>query len=138
MLILGLLLRHCPCTWCWYDFGEWYQTLKIFLQKKFSCLSLRNPELLTCPRFRSFRITICPLSSMISNNYILCSKPNISSSIYLFKVNNKNTRIRCEIHSKLIKAPEGHHWRRFVVFIVINFEHISHLFLVFLLLTLNI
>ena len=40
--------------------------------------------------------------------------------------------------SKLtIKAPEQHHWRRSGIFIV-NFEHISHLVLVFLLLTLNI
>ena len=41
----------------------------------------------------------------------------------MFKVNNRNTRIRCEICSKLrIKN---------------NFEHVSHLVLVFLLLTLN-
>ena len=39
--------------------------------------------------------------------------------------------------SKLtIKTPERRHWRRVGVFIVNN-EHISHLFLVFLLLTLN-
>ena len=42
---------------------------------------------------------------------------------------------RCEICSKLtIKTPEQ--WRRSGVFIV-KFEHISHLLLVFLLLTLN-
>ena len=47
------------------------------------------------------------------------------------------TRTRCEICSKLtIKLPERRHWRRSGVFIV-NFEHISHLVLVFLLLTLN-
>ena len=52
---------------------------------------------------------------------------------YMFKVNNRNTRARCEICSKLtIKTPE----RRHGVFIV-NFEHISHLVLVFLLLTLS-
>ena len=40
--------------------------------------------------------------------------------------------------SKLtIKTLEQHHWRRSGIFIV-NFEHISHLVLVFLLLTLNI
>ena len=50
------------------------------------------------------------------------------AGIYLLKVNNRNTRTRCEICSKLtIKTG---------VFIV-NFEHISHLVLVFLLLTLN-
>ena len=40
--------------------------------------------------------------------------------------------------SKLtIKAPEQRQWRGSGVFIV-NFEHISHLVLVFLLLTLNV
>ena len=59
------------------------------------------------------------------------------AGIYLFKVNNRNTRTRCEICSKLtINTPERRHWRRSGVFIV-NFEHISHLVLVFLLLTLN-
>ena len=48
----------------------------------------------------------------------------------MYKVNNRNTRTRCEIvpmcqlrHSGVFK---------------INFEHISHLVLVFLLLTLNV
>ena len=55
----------------------------------------------------------------------------------MFKVNNKNARARREICSKLtIKTPERRHWRRFGVFIV-NFEHILHLALVFLLLNLN-
>ena len=54
---------------------------------------------------------------------------------YMLKVNNRNTRTRCEICSKLtIKTPERHHWPRFGVFLV-NFEHISHFFLMFLLLT---
>ena len=53
------------------------------------------------------------------------------------KVNNRNTRTRCEICSKLtIKAPEPRQWRRSGVFTV-NFERISHLDPVFLLLTLN-
>ena len=46
------------------------------------------------------------------------------AGIHLLKVNNRNTRTRCEICSKLtIKAPERCHWRRSGVFIV-NFEHI--------------
>ena len=49
---------------------------------------------------------------------------NSSKNIYLFIVNNCNTRKGCEICSKLtIKSPE----RRSTVFIV-NFEHISYLF----------
>ena len=56
---------------------------------------------------------------------------------YMFKVNDRNTITSCEICSKLIiKTPERHHWRHFGVFIV-NFEHISHLYLVYLLLTLS-
>ena len=57
---------------------------------------------------------------------------------YMFKVNNRNTRKRCQIYSKFtIKTPERCQWHRSGVFIV-NFEHISHLALVFLLLTLTI
>ena len=49
---------------------------------------------------------------------------NSWASIYLFIVNNSNTKKRSEICSKLtIKSPQ----RRFTVFIV-NFEHISYLF----------
>ena len=59
------------------------------------------------------------------------------AGIYLLKVNNRNTRERCEICSKLlIKIPERRHWRRSGIFII-NFEHIPHLVLVFLLLTLS-
>ena len=54
------------------------------------------------------------------------------SGNYMFKVNNRNNRIRCEICSKLaIKTPDRRQWRRSGVFIA-NFEHISHLVLVFL------
>ena len=58
---------------------------------------------------------------------------------YMFKVNNRNTRTKCEICSKLtIKTPERRQWRLYCpgVFIV-NFEHISHFVIVFLLLNLN-
>ena len=56
---------------------------------------------------------------------------------YIFKVNDKNTRARCEICSKLtIKIPEQRHWRRSGILIV-NFEYTSHPVLVFLLLTLS-
>ena len=59
------------------------------------------------------------------------------TGIYSLKANNRNTRTRCEICSKLtIKTPERLQRRRFDVSIV-NFEHISHVVLVFLLLTLN-
>ena len=54
---------------------------------------------------------------------------------YMFKVNNRNSKIGCEICSRLtIKTPERHHCGRSGVFIV-NFDHISHLFVVFLLIS---
>ena len=63
-----------------------------------------------------------------------CSCP---ADIYPFKANNRNTRTGCEICSKLtIKSLERRNRRHSGVFIV-NFEHISHLILLFLLLTLN-
>ena len=47
---------------------------------------------------------------------------NIPAGNYMFKVNNRNTRARCEICSRLtIKAPERRQWPRSGVFIV-NFE----------------
>ena len=59
------------------------------------------------------------------------------ADIYLLKVNNRNTRARCEICSKLtINTPERRLWRCSDVFSV-NFEHISYLVLVSLPLTLN-
>ena len=52
------------------------------------------------------------------------------------KINNRNTRTKCEINSKLtIKTPERRR-RRSGVFIV-NLELLSHFFLVFILLTLS-
>ena len=68
-----------------------------------------------------------------SNNY---GNSLIPANTYLFKVNNRKTEKSCEICSKLtIKTPERRQPRRSGIFI--NFEYISHLFLVFLLLTLN-
>ena len=62
---------------------------------------------------------------------------NVSNpaSMCFFKVNKINTTKGCDISLKLItKKRERHHS---IVFIA-NFEHISHLCLVFLLLTLNV
>ena len=56
---------------------------------------------------------------------------------YMLKVNERSTRTRCEIFSKLtVKTPERCQWRRSGVFIV-NLKHTSRFVLVFLLLTLN-
>ena len=75
------------------------------------------------------------LSVVLTLRYIgdIC----VPAGVYLFKVSNRNTTTRCEICLKLtIKIPERRHWRRPAIFIV-NFEYISHLVVVFLLLTLN-
>ena len=70
------------------------------------------------------------LYTLGNNIYTIKNSPTNS---YLFIVNNNYTRKRCETCSKLtIKTPQ---WRSSVF--VVDFEHISHLFLVFLLLTLN-
>ena len=57
---------------------------------------------------------------------------------YMFKSNNRNTRTRSEICSKLtINTPERRHRRRSSGVFIVIFEYLSHLILVFLLLTLN-
>ena len=67
-----------------------------------------------------------------SGNNIYTIK-NSPTNNHLFIVDNNYTRKRCKICSKLIiKTPE---WRSTVF--VVDFEHIPHLFLVFLLLILN-
>ena len=54
----------------------------------------------------------------------------------LFQVSNTSTTWKCQICSKLTrKTPERRHWRLSGVFVV-NLKHISHLFVVFVLLTL--
>ena len=76
-------------------------------------------------------------SKMVISVTVFIVEFHCPAGIYLLKVNNRNTRTRCGICSKLtINTPERRHWRRSGVFIV-NFEHIPHLVLVFLLLTLN-
>ena len=51
----------------------------------------------------------------------------ITDGIYLLKVNNGNTRTRCEICSKLtIKTPERRRWRRSgdSTVSIVNFKHV--------------
>ena len=80
------------------------------------------------------------ICELVNSNFQLHIYHNIIKKAYLakillFKVNNRKTR--CEICSKLIlKTAELRQWRRSRVSIV-NVENISHLFLVFLLLSLN-
>ena len=71
-------------------------------------------------------------------NYYYWQRSNNPVRMYLFKVDKTNTWTSCKIFSKLIlKTLEQRHWHHCGAFVT-NFEHISHLFLVFLLLTLSI
>ena len=61
----------------------------------------------------------------------------IAENKYMLKVNDRNIEKMCKICSKLtLKTTERRQWLCSRFFIV-NFEHISHLFLVFLFLTSN-
>ena len=66
-----------------------------------------------------------------------CVDYHIPAGIYLFKVNNRNTRAMCKIWPKLtIKTRERRQWRCSGVFIL-NFDQISRIVPVFPLLTSN-
>ena len=86
-----------------------------------------------------------PSSSPQTGLYALCRvrltatyfKALFLAGIYLFKVDNRSIRIICEICSNLtLKTPERHKWRKLIVnsVVCVIFEHISHHFVVFLLL----
>ena len=76
----------------------------------------------------------CRLTWAIKLNRALVWNGKPPASIYQLKVNNRNTRTGCEICSKLtIKTRQ---WCRSGV-CIINFEHISLLVPLFLLLTFN-
>ena len=58
---------------------------------------------------------------LFNNILTSCAKAN-SAGTYLLKVNNRNTRTRCEICSKLtIKVPER---RRGRISFIVDFEHV--------------
>ena len=106
--------------------------LKIFLYFIFLNLFLSTlvlPKLfchLTAPK----QILGCWLPDWVSHRTIATPAGN-----YLFKINNRNTITRWEIYANLtIKTQERRQWRCSGVFIV-NFGHILHLVLVFVLLT---
>ena len=72
---------------------------------------------------------------LIGTTWGLITQNNNPDGNYMFKANNRIARATCEICSKLtIKTPE----RRPSGVLIVNFEHISHLALVLLLLTLSI
>ena len=84
------------------------------------------------PNFGLALIFIAKLLLLTSLKYLYTS-----AGIYLLRVNNRITRTSCKMCSKvIIKTPERRKLHRSGVFIV-SFLHISHLVLVYLLLTLS-
>ena len=67
----------------------------------------------------------------LSQLAIACSKLTIKAAFTCSNLTKKPTRTRCDI-CLTIKSPQRRHWPRSDDFIV-NFEHISHLVLTFLL-----
>ena len=117
------------------DFGKYGRTLISLTTQHTAQNSSTNPYITSLNQTRTHTNVVETKRTL--PNWNNCQKLNQAGN-YLLKVDNRNTRKRCEACSKLtIKTLERHHWRRSGVFIV-NFEHISHLALVSLLLTLNI
>ena len=161
LLFVGFLLCFCFVLVCFCFFGL-FACLTFCLFKSVKCIFfsvflgvyriLFAGYILFWSSFENYSNGFCTSSKFLSSEHLECSGfcccnywvslvisrfCLIPAGNYMFKVNNRNTRTRCEICSKLtIKTPERCHLRRSGVFIV-NFEHISHLVLVFLLLTLN-
>ena len=75
-----------------------------------------------------------PCQTSVTELY--CKIETIPTGNYMLKVNNRNTRTRCEICSELIIRYQNNAWHRCDVFIV-NFKHILRLVVMLLLLTLN-
>ena len=58
--------------------------------------------------------------------YIYLQNHNFPVNIYLFKVNNRNSRKSCEICSKLtIKAPEQPYFTPFSTVSIVDFEQVN-------------
>ena len=111
-----------------------YVTLK-------SALITKNEHILPTENHKIFDFTLDNTQGFFRAllNHSMKVKHQIQhpACIFLLKFNNISTRKRWEICSKLtIKTPERRNGTVLVYFFV-NFEHISYLVLVFLLLTLN-
>ena len=114
-------------------FVQWRCSNNVVKFEQVSHIALRS-SMTTLKKFLSTRV----------NGYGIFFKNQIYKKItftkicrYLFKVNNSNTRKRWQICAKLtIKTSEQRYWLRCGA-LTVNFEHVSHLFLVFLFLILN-
>ena len=80
----------------------------------------------------------CYFSRFFQDTSFLKTSWKVPSNIHLFKVNNGDTRIMYQICSKLtLKKLGWRYWPLSVVFIVVSFEYILHIVLVFPLLALK-
>ena len=105
-------------------------------------LTATNVRTMGCPCL--FSILVCKFLSIMSITlpfiipfHKVDNIPANTLHNYLLNFHKRNTRKLFDLCSKLtIKTPEPIYWRRFGVFFI-NFEHISLLFLMFLLLALS-
>ena len=120
-----------------YDFRNQHPKKSLYLADPKNCFGQCNRFLCNVLFFELSILWLLIYLNMIYLNMVylkwcISKKKNetflwsIPVNIYLFKVNNRNIRKKCEIFSKLTtKTPERRHWRRCSVFIA-NFENISH------------
>ena len=71
-----------------------------------------------------------------STFYRIKTKCTVPANIYLLQINNRNTRTRCEIYSKLaIKTPERHHILKRFSFYLLQlrlFKNVENCFLFYI------
>ena len=115
-----------------YDFRNQHPKKSLYLAEPKNCFGQCNRFLCNVLFFELPILWLSIYLNMVYLKWCISKKKNetflwsILVNIYLFKINNRNTRRKCEIFSKLTtKTPERRHWRRCSVFIA-NFENISH------------
>ena len=87
--------------------------------------------------YQGASIFSCEFCTILITSFLKEHVRTTPANIYRLKPNNRNTRTRCKMYSKLMtETAEPRHWRRSGV-IFVKFEQISHVVLVFLMLTLN-
>ena len=111
-------LKWIQENWYFWSFQIFLHSVKSVQIRSFfwSVFSRSESE---CEKIRTRKISV--LGHFSRSTFLTCSvKCENPANIYMFKVNNRNNRERCRCGS-----------------FIVNFEHISHLLLVLLLLTLN-
>ena len=107
-------------------------TIDNFFRYQKSVLNLRNNKCMYVKNF--FFFCLLPHWICLLRIYVLCYD-TFPTGNYMLKVNNRNAGTRCKICSKLTTKIQKQRHRRRSCICIVNFEHISHLALVFLSLT---